>query len=62
MNNFTTCLQCKHYRKKGQVCKTDACVNDKYILAETGKKEIEYIAFSSNLSELPKNCKYFEIK
>jgi len=59
---YPMCFQCKHYRKKGEVCKTDACVNKKYILAETGKTEIDYIAFASNLPELPKDCKYFEEK
>ncbi|OYT32472.1 hypothetical protein B6U93_01695 [Candidatus Woesearchaeota archaeon ex4484_78] len=59
---FPLCFQCKYYRKKGEICKTDACVNKKYILTETGKKEIDYIAFASNLPELPKNCKYFEEK
>ena len=57
---FPNFLDCKHYRKRRGVCKTDACVNKKYILNETGEKDLGYLAFASNLPELPKNCKYFE--
>lgn len=55
------CLDCRHYRKIGEVCESDSCVNEKYIAAEVSNGNIiSYIAFSSELPKLPKDCKYYE--
>jgi len=57
---FPKCFYCKYYKKRGEICNTDACTNKKYISEEVGERSVSYLAFASNLPELPKDCKYFE--